>query len=387
MSNEKKALERKDWVSSFVMVGKARVNDYTFKIDERSEKSNWIYNSMNLGIDAGEKHGICYAELMGGYSENGSNVIYAHGKDENGNDDFKSQIQIDWDDRFDEGVLESVGDRSFITVGLELTDKGKVFYKKFLSAYDAIAYIRENLHDGAIIRAAGNLKYSLYQDRVQVRKQITSIVLSNVEDQGKFSARFTQSILLDKSSASLKNIDKGKSVLYVDARVLDYVKELDGVEIKGQYPFPKQFEFAMDFTKPDACKKIMEKLFKVKKDLTQITFEGCFVEGGAVAQATWDDLPDDIKELVEMGVYSEEEALARCATNGNREQRMVLMRPLIRMVGEDKEKVPVVQMFPERYTESDLDFSDLFAGAAKEDGNENEDESGADDGLSWLENL
>ena len=139
MANEKKVITKENWVSSFNLVGVPKVNDYTFKIDERSEKSSWIYNSMNIGIDCGEKFGTVYAEMMGGYSDENQNVIYAHGKDNDGADDFQSKIQVDWDDRFNDDVLESIGDLCFITVGLEKTDKDKTFYKKFLSAYDAIA--------------------------------------------------------------------------------------------------------------------------------------------------------------------------------------------------------------------------------------------------------
>lgn len=381
-----KALKRENWVSSFNLVGLAKVNEYTYKISEKSEKSNWIYNSLNLGIDCGETSGIVYCEMMGGYSGNGNNVIYAHGKNDDGSDDFATQIQVDWDDRFDEDVLATIGDLSFITVGLEKTDQGKTFYKRFLSAYDAIAYIHEHLEDGMVLNVKGNLRYSLYNDRVQVRKTVTSLVLSKAEPD-KFAARFTQTVLLNSDSAALKGegIDKDKGVLYVNARVLDYMKELNGHEIKGQFPFDKQFEFKMDFTKPDVCKKIMDKLFKIRKDVTQITFEGEFVEGGAVVTATLDDLPQDIKDLIEIGVYTEEEALARCSSSGSREQRMILTKPFIRRVGEDK--TPVLQRFDSQYTEDDLDFSFVFADdKSDEESNVNTSSASADD-MSWLDEL
>lgn len=382
----KKVITKKDWVSNFTLVGVPKVNDYTYKIDEKSEKSSWIYNNMNLGIDCGEKYGTVYAEMMGGYSENGQNMIYAHGKNDDGSDNFESQIQVDWDDRFDESVLSEIGDLSFITVGLEKTDKGKTFYKKFLSAYDAIAYIKEHLEENMVVNVKGNLKYSMYQDKVQVRKNINSIVLSKVDDASKYSAKFTQTILIDKSSASLKNIDKGKGVIYVDARVLDYLKEYNGIEVKGQFPYNKQFEFEMDFSNEAQCKKIMEKVFKVKKDITQITFEGDLIEGGAVVTATWDDVPEEIKELVECGLYSEEEALARCSSNGNREQRMVLRKPMVRLVGEDK--MPTLQRFEERYTEEDLVLDYLSEESVSENNYDDDDDSNeSDDDMDWLNSL
>lgn len=386
--NEKKVIARDNWMSNFALIGVAKVNDYTFKIDEKSEKSSWIYNSLNLGVDCGEKHGTVYAEMMGGYSSEQPSAIYAHGKKDDGSDDFEAKVTVDWDDRFNEEILETIGDLSFITVGLEKTDKEKTFYKKFLSAYDAIAYIKAHLEDGMVINVRGNLKYSMYQDKVQVRKNITSIVLSKVDDVSKYIARFTQTILLDKASASLKNIDKDKSVMYIDARVLDYMKEYNGKEVKGQFPFNKQFEFEMDFSNEAQCKKIMEKVFKVKKGITQMTFEGDLIEGGAVVTATLDDIPQDIKDLIDCGVYTEEEALARCSSNGNREQRMVLRKPMVRLVGEDK--TPTLQRFEEKYSEDDLVLDYLYddeetATEAAEEGETESTETG--DGLEWLNSL
>ena len=398
---EKKVITKKDYVANFTLIGTPKISeDYTFKIDEKSEKSNWVYNSLNLGIDCGERHGVIYAECMGGYSEENENKIFAHGKSADGSDDFEAQIIVDWDDRFNDDVLEEIGDLSFITVGLEKTDKGQTFYKKFLSAYDAIAYIKEHLTEDMVVNVKGNLKYSTYNDNVQVRKNITSIVLSKVDDPANYKATFTQTILIDKDSANLKNIDKDKGVLYVDAKVLDFLKEYNGVKLVnakgeakgGQFPYSKQFEFEMDFSNEAQCKKIMEKLFKVKKGITQITFEGEFIEGGAVVTATWDDLPDDIKDFVEMGLYTMEEALAKCTANGSRERRMVLKKPQIKLVGDDK--VPVIQRFEERYTEDDLVLDYLFSNKDNDsdDGKapfdtEDEAETDTDNSMDWLNNL
>lgn len=389
-------IKKEDWVSNFTLIGRAKINDYTFKIDEKAEKSDWIYNSMNLGVDCGEKHGTVYAEMMGGYADERENVIYAHGKTDDGKDDFENKITVDWDDRDNEDVLDTIGDLCFITVGLETTTKDKkTFYKKFLSAYDAIAYINEHLDNDTVVNVKGTMKYSMYNDKVQVRKNITSIVLSKVDDESKFKATFNQTVLLDKSSASLKNIDKDKSAMYVDAKVLDYVKEINGVEIKGQYPYNVQFEYVFpDLSNQEQVKKIMDKLFKVKKNITQVTFEGEFIEGGAVVQATLDDIPQDIKDLIDIGVYTEEEALARCSSNGARERRMVLTKPFIRLVGDDK--IPVPQIFADKFKEEDLIFNipentsdddddtDDTVNTVEDDDDENED-SGTD--TSWLDSL
>ena len=400
---EKKVITKKDWQSSFTLIGTPKISEeYSFKIDAKSDKSKWVYNSMNLGVDCGEKHGVVYSELMGGYSEENENKIFAHGKKDDGTDDFDKQIVVDWEDRDNPSVLEEIGDLSFITVGLEKTSEGKTFYKKFLSAYDAIAYIKEHLTENMVVNVKGNLKYSSYNDNVQVKKNITSIVLSKADDASKYAARFTQTILIDKDSASLKDIDRDKSVMYVDARVLDFLKEYNNIKLVnakgeakgGQFPYKKQFEFELNLENEKQCKTIYEKLFKVKNNVTQITFEGEFIEGGAVVTATLDDLPEDIKDLVIAGVYTEEEACARCTANGARERRMVLKKPQIKLVGEDK--VPVVQKFEERFTEDDLYLDYLYDNnntveTPTDDADElpfdADEESGSDDSMAWLNNL
>ena len=70
------ALTKTEWISNFNLVGEAKINDFTFKINEKSEKSDWVYNSINLGISCGEKYGTVFCELMNGYGSERDNVIY-----------------------------------------------------------------------------------------------------------------------------------------------------------------------------------------------------------------------------------------------------------------------------------------------------------------------
>ena len=393
MANEVKNITKQNWSNRFNLVGKPKIGDYTFRIDEQSQKSSWIYNSMNLGVDCGEKYGVCYASLMGGYSPERANTIYVHGKDDNGNDDFKNRFEIDWDDRFDNSILDTVGDMCFINIGIEQTTQGNNFTKRFLSAYDAIAYVKEHLTEDMVISVSGNLKYSMYNGNTQMSKEITSIYLSRVEDPSQFHATFSQSVLINKDSTSLKDVDKNTGIMYVDTIVLDYMKEFNGHEIRGQFPYHQQFEYKFDLSKPELAKKIYEKLFKVKKGYTQITFEGDFVSGNNSIKPTIDDLPDDIRELIGI-LYTEEEAIEECAGNGPREQHMFLKKPAIFVQGSDDKKAPVLQMFPERYDEDELDMSWAMSDVNDEDDDElpfgsNENESGGSTGddLDWLADL
>ena len=377
------ALTKTEWISNFNLVGEAKINDFTFKINEKSEKSDWVYNSINLGISCGEKYGTVFCELMNGYGSERDNVIYVFGKKEDGSADFSNSYTIDWDDRFDENILADIPDLLFTTVGLEKTDKDKTFYKKFLTGYDAIAYIHDHLEDGTVVNVRGQIRYTVYNGTVQCRKEINSIALSSATPD-KYHATFTQTMLIDKDSCTKDSLDKDKSVLMIDAYVLEKFKEYNGWDLTdngkikgGQFvPLKRTFEFPVDISTDEGkekVKKVMAKLFKVKKGVTQITFEGEFVESGATVQATLDDVPDDIKELIEIGVYTEEEALAKCSENGSRERRMLILKPAIRMVGDEGEKKPVIQRVDEKFTEEDLIMECLSPKEAEEDDDEVDD--------------
>lgn len=400
MTNEVKKITRKNWTSRFNLVGRPKLGDYTFKMDEHSNKSSWIYNSMNLCLDCGEKFGNCYSNMMGGYSPERATTLYVHGKDENGRDDFGIRMEIDWDDRFDEDLLDKVGDMNFIKVGLERDVRGQTVTKKFLSPYDAIEYIHDNLTEDMVVNVSGNLRYSTYNDHVTINKDITSIYLSRVEDPKDFHASFTQSVIIDKESCNTKDIDKDTGIMPIDAIVLDYIKEFNGHEIRGQWPYHMNMEYQFDLSDKDKVKKIYEKLFKVKKGYTQITFDGEFVSNGGTVTPTIDDIPEDIRSLIGI-VYTEAEALEQCATSANRENHMFLKRPSIFMVTDQNNpdnKNAVLQMFPEHYTEDELDMSWIYADSANDDeddedddlpfgNNENDKDGNTGDNDDWLSML
>ena len=362
------------WTSTFNLVGEVKLNEYTFKLDQHSEKSDWVYNSLNLGVDCGEKHGLVYAELMGGYGSDRQNSIYVHGKDESGKDDFKNSYTIDWDDREDESILADIGDLCFLTIGLEKDSKEKTFYKKFLTPYDFIAYANEHLEDKIVVNVRGQLKYTVYNGNIQCRKEINSIALSSATPD-KYRATFTQTMLLDRDSVTKDSIDKDKGVINVDAMVLEKFKEYNGWDlteggkVKGGIfvPLHKNFEYEINSEKPELTTAIINKLFKVKKGVMQVTWEGEFQEVGSTVQATLDDLTSDIRELIELGLYTEEEALAKCTVGGSKERRMILKKPAIRMVGDDENKVPEIQRFEGVFEEEDLQLECLTKKETDED--------------------
>ena len=393
-TKERKALKKGK--AAFNLIGRVKVTDKTFNLDN-SYDSGWTDNSMYVGVDCGNGNTV-YAEMRSGFFPDEDNVIRAYSKDEKDDAGKSKSVEIAWEDRLDESLYDSISDSSFLTVGVEKDVKDKTVYKKFLTAYDAVEYLNEHLEDGMIVNVKGTIGYSEYEGNVSTKKEITSIVLSKIDDEADFKATFSQTILVDSQSIGKKNDDKG--TMELAAYVVDYVgkPKIDGekIEVKKNVTYPKTFEVAIN-ENPEITAKMLQRFFKPKKGkITEITVTGNLVEGGSTVNITEDDIPDDIKELIEMGLYSEEEAEKKIAVgNGNRERRMIIVKPDITYVGTGDDRKPTVAFEDGKYDEDDLYFYEqalLDAGAepSSDDDTDSESEetsSEEDDLLAMLEGM
>lgn len=393
-TKERKALKKGK--AAFNLIGRVKVTDKTFNLDN-SYDSGWTDNSMYIGVDCGNGNTV-YAEMRSGFFPDKDNVIRAYSKDEKDDAGKSKSVEIAWEDRLDESLYDSISDSSFLTVGVEKDVKDKTVYKKFLTAYDAVEYLNEHLEDGMIVNVKGTIGYSEYEGNVSTKKEITSIVLSKIDNEADFKATFSQTILVDSKSIGKKNDDKG--TMELAAYVVDYVgkPKIDGekIEVKKNVTYPKTFEVAIN-ENPEITAKMLQRFFKPKKGkITEITVAGNLVEGGSIVNITEDDIPDDIKELIEMGLYSEEEAEKKIAVgNGNRERRMIIVKPDITYVGTGDDRKPTVAFEDGKYDEDDLYFYEqalLDAGAepSSDDNTDSENEetsSEDDDLLAMLEGM
>lgn len=372
--------------ATFNLVGKAKVNDYTFDIDHKYD-SGWTSNIINIGIDCGDGNTV-YAEMSGGYFPDEykkDNKIYVHGvkQDENDKtvDDWDNTFTIDWDDRNDPAILETIGKGCFVTVGIEKDEKGNTFYKDFLTEYDAVEYLSEHLIDETVINVKGNITYETDGEKVYKKKKITNIALSKAESD-KFKATFTQTILLD--DGSIGKPDKEKNTIPMSVYVVDYVgkPKINGqkIEVKQNFAIPVNMEFNIG-DNPELVSKQLAKFFKAKKnEIIEMTVDGNLIEGGSIVNITADDIPDDIKELIELGLYTEEEALAKCAVgNTSREKRMIITKPSITYIGEGDDRKPTVSRDDKKYKPSDLQFFSAYLATLDLDNPSDNIDDGADD--------
>ena len=70
-SDERKALKKGK--ASFNLIGKAKVTDKTFNLDN-SYDSGWTDNQMYLGVDCGNRN-IVYVEMRGGFFPEVDNIL------------------------------------------------------------------------------------------------------------------------------------------------------------------------------------------------------------------------------------------------------------------------------------------------------------------------
>ncbi len=340
----------KKGASSFNLIGRAKITQYTFDLDKTST-SGFNYHRLNLGVDCGNGN-IVYGEMMGGFNPSKDVYLYVHGKDEDGKDEWSNRFEVAWEDRDNPTILESVGENCFIKVAIENDADGKLVTEKFLSAYDAIAYLSSNLQDNTVVSIRGDLEYSVYNKEIQMRKKITHIYASKKEE-NEFEAKFTQVVLINQDSLSKKMNDN--KCLEIFALVPEYINKLEGVDVKQNVLLERMFEFDPMTLKEESRQGFLKKFFTAKKGwYSEIVMEGMIQEGATVVATSIDDLDTQLQEMISYGLMSVEEAINKSAVTGTRSKRMIFTRPFVTTKLKDDVSVSTIHHNPERYKEDEV---------------------------------
>lgn len=326
--------------AQFEVVGAVgKIGDWTYKIDEKSE-SGYQYSSARLKINVGDNNAIS-VEAMGGYNPSKErNVIKVRSKE-----DPKTRFDVEWEDRFNEEILETISDFDFITVALEKDTSDKLFYKKFLSMYDAVDYIRENLKEGMIVKVRGDISFSEYNENTQMRKNFNAIYLTAAAPED-YKATFTQTMLIDDKALD-KSHAKDDKTIGVNAMVVDYDKS-----IRKQRPYNFTYYVVLEEGKEKAALAVVNKFLTVDKNkIREIIMEGNLFEGADIGEIQATEIPQDLQDLIDCGIYTKEEIIGKMAVRGNKVTKMFITKPYVH-----KNKEGVVQTFVDdnKYTPDDL---------------------------------
>ena len=347
--------EIKKGASDFKLVGKMVITPNTFRMESKSG-TGYISNKMYVGVSCGKGNTV-YAQMFGGYTDSTSK-LYLHGKQVDPNnsrrdiDDYSNQFEVMWDDRFNTDVLSNCGPSCFIHVALEKDPSGNLQTQKFLSAYDAIRYIKDvtdrmsaEEKDRLIVEIRGNLEYRYYKGNVQYQKNITSVKIAEVTED-KYVSEFKQTIYADKDCFGQPDMER--KVLPINVKVAEYINKCENVEIKetGLLEVPMEL---------DANSKIapwLANTIKKSGGYTKAVIIGSFVESGSTESFDVSSLPPDVQKYIADGILSEEDVV-RTVAAGNQRQQILTIKKIKTTLDENKNILPAIET--SAYTSKEID--------------------------------
>lgn len=373
------------------VVGKVKINENTFSGVTDSKNSDFKYVRVNLGIQTSKTNTI-YGEIMGGYSPSNP-VIKAQGKGENA-----TKMEINWSDRKNEKILASVADFNLLKGGLVKKEDGTVETTSFLNAIDFHDYLKENLVNDMEVIVSGSFEFSEYNGDAQRKFNIQRIAIPYQKkgEDGEllpveYRANFAQTILLDEDSfKKISKADKDAGAFTVSAYGVSYVSKKDGKPFQKNVAFELPIKVKINEDNFEKMSKIADKLFKIKKGtVRELIIEGTIVEGYDEQEISDKDIEmsDEIKELIELGFYSEEEAKQKLTVRGNKVKDLVFTRPFIQKDKDNGNQI-IMPIDDKKYTPADL-----IVDVIEEDKNPldesadapSNDDGGTDD--SWMDAL
>ena len=335
----------------FDVVGEIIVDAKTFTLGQPGKNNqNWIQNIFNPKIEADNGESM-YMRLSSGYDAVKGKTIYARSKSE-------TNLEVAFGDRMNENIVSLVDEKSFIRVGVskELVkdeSTGKEYkqwvYKNFLDTFDVVAFLQQimPLASKQKVRMTGAIRFSTYNGEVQRNYELQSIYLLNGnEDEGKEmqpKLEFTQNVLLTKGCV-VDELDKENGVATVNALVMiKEKKEFKTVPLKLLMK-------PQDEKTRETYKKLIPKFFEVPEDkVRKINLECIFEVGYVAGNVSEEDLPQEAKELLDMGLYSMEEVMKMYAVR-QRVDNLLIRRPKMKIV----DGKPSVEMNDNEYLPSDL---------------------------------
>lgn len=355
MTNLEKKQDLSKGKSFVTLTGKVKISDKTFGGEIVSPTTGYKYTRINLGVETAEGN-VVYGEMMGGYAPSNP-VIFAMDK-------ASQALQVNWADRLNEAVVESIADFKLHKVGVEKGEDGRTIIKKFLSPMDVEAYLKEHLKDGMEVTVKGSFGFSEYKEDTQRKFLIQNIFLAyqKRDEETKevlpvdYRADFVQTVLIDEDSFKrITPADAKEGEVVVQAKVVDYVNKRDNKVVKKYMSFPLPIVVKINKENPEMTEKILNILFKVKKgQVRELGIEGNIIEGyekQAVAGADI-KLSSEIQELIAMGLYSETEAKEKMTVRGNKVSKLVFTRPLL--VKDEKNPNGTIDMNDNKYKPEDL---------------------------------
>lgn len=344
--------ELKRGQARFEVFGELRVNEDSWGEVRQSASSTYKYRRAALSVDLGEGRST-FVELMGGYDPNRP-ILRRLSKTQG-----EGLMDIPWANRLNENIVANVSPQSLIAVG-KLDENGNIARKVFVSELDAIEEMEKTFKNGDSVHIWGDVEYHRYNGQIQRRLSIRGIsqIVPDSSSSGRHEATLRQSFLFSKNSISPDYEDeleeKGKTTITV--HVPQYVGKEEGVEVRKVLPFPQTLVYkANNEDEIKRAKFVIEKFMTVEDDdlVREVVLVVDMYDG--VETSTGDfELTDDLKDLLDLGVVTEDELKRTSTVSGKRIRENIVLKPY---VYKDPRTQQITVMSKDRYDISVLDTS------------------------------
>lgn len=235
------------------------------------------------------------------------------------------KMDVDWDDRFDEDIIEKVANYRKYVVDLGDEHGGR---QEFITAYDMIEHLREHLpnYDGRVV-VTGQFTRDWYAKK---KTYFSKFRIQNVfaaPEERKNRLLLTMDLFYNKSSLDDSDFDENKKMT-LDCYIEQYINKDEG---RKYVPIQVVFSGAKYDLENEKHKKLFDykmKYIKVKnKNMVHIPWEIVLLRGAEEAEFDESMLTDSQREQVELGIKSVDDFRPKGNIYGDRIDEFRLFEP------------------------------------------------------------
>lgn len=235
------------------------------------------------------------------------------------------KMDVDWDDRFDEDIIEKVANYRKYIVDLGDEHGGR---QEFITAYDMIEHLREHLpnYNGRVV-VTGQFTRDWYAKK---KTYFSKFRIQNVfaaPEERKNRLLLTMDLFYNKSSLDDSDFDENKKMT-LDCYIEQYINKDEG---RKYVPIQVVFSGAKYDLENEKHKKLFDykmKYIKVKnKNMVHIPWEIVLLRGAEEAEFDESMLTDSQREQVELGIKSVDDFRPKGNIYGDRIDEFRLFEP------------------------------------------------------------
>lgn len=285
--------------------------EMTKKDDKTKETRKML--SMTFGIKENEMN-MAFVEAFDGQQK----VIKTMDTD-------NEKFDVDWDNRFDEDVIEKVANYRKYIVDLGDEHGGR---QEFITAYDMIEHLREYLpdYDGRVV-VTGQFTRDWYAKKKMYFSKFRVQNVFAAPEERKSRLLLTMDLFYNKNSLDDTDFDESKKMM-LDCYIEQYINKDEG---RKYVPIQVVFSGAKYDLENEKHKKLFDykmKYIKVKsKNMVHIPWEIVLLRGAEETEFDESMLTDSQREQVELGIKSVEDFRPKGNVYGDRIDEFRLFEP------------------------------------------------------------